>query len=293
MATVSGSFQELIRRIQPLQSEIDAAEGHLATIKTRLEYAFSLKKFFTAGSYGRNTFIRGKSDVDAFAVISLDDIKWGNGWKSSFTILDNFRAELAARFPYSSVYRDVHAIVVEFTDCKVDVVPAVWAEFSEEYKRPIYWIPDGNGDWMRTSPELHNDYIKKKNDESGGKLRTVAQMMKFWRECRNPRIPLSSFHIEIVLASENICYGIKSYADCVTELLQSLAARDCAGIRDPFGICGIIPAVKTEAQRAGATASVKNSRDHAKAALSAALYGNTNEALRQWDIVFNSAFPYA
>lgn len=292
MATVSGSFQELLRRIQPLQSEIDAADGHLSTIKTRLEYGFSLKKFFTAGSYGRNTFIRGKSDVDAFAVISLDDIKWGSSWKSSFTILDNFRAELAARFPYSSVYRDVHAIVVEFTDCKVDVVPAVWAEFSNEYKRPIYWIPSGDGNWMKTSPELHNDYIKGKNNESGGKLRAVAQMMKFWRECRNPRIPLSSFHIEMVLASEDICNGVKSYAACVTELLQSLAARDCAGIRDPFGICGVIPAVKTEAQRVGSIASVKNSRDFAKAALSNGNSGYIDEALRQWDVVFNYEYPY-
>lgn len=291
MGSVSESFQTLLKRIQPLPLEISAAEGHLATIKTRIIATHASKKFFTAGSYKRGTFIRGKSDVDAYAVLSLDEIRWGSGWKSSFTVLDNLRSDLEGRFRYTSIYRDVHAIVLGFSDGFVDVVPAAWAEFSNEYKRPIYWIPDGSGNWMRTSPELHNDYLSKRNDESGGKLRATAQLMKFWRECRSPRIPLSSFHIEMVLATENVCTGVKGYADWITEMLQVLAARECAAIRDPFGICGNIPALKTDAQRETALASIKSCRYHAKEALAAAKRNDTAEALRQWDIVFNGKFP--
>jgi hypothetical protein len=66
-----------------------------------------------------------------------------------------------------------------------------------------------------------------------------------------------------------------------------MAERDCAGIRDPYGISGNIAATKTEAQRATAVASVKNSREHAKAALSAERLGRANEALQQWNYVFN------
>jgi hypothetical protein len=168
-----------------------------------------------------------------------------------------------------------------------DVVPAAWGGFSTEYKRPLYFIPDGNGGWMKTSPEIHNGYIAMKNQESRGKLRAVAQLFKFWRVCRDPAIPISSFHIEMVLASEGICSGVKSYAECITELLQKMAERDCVGIRDPYGISGNIPATKTDAQRATAIASVKNSREHAKTALYAERNGNVSEALRQWDYVFN------
>jgi hypothetical protein len=281
----------LLRRIQPLPSEIAAAEGHLSAIKTRIEARYSSKKFFIAGSYKRNTFIRGKSDVDTYAVLSLDEIRWGSGWKSSFTVLDNLRAELEGRFRYTAIRRDIHAIALEFSDSAIDVVPAAWAEFSKEYKRPIYWIPDGSGNWMRTSPELHNDYLSGKNAESGGKLRATAQLIKFWRECRSPRIPLSSFHIEMLLASENVCSGVKGYADWVTEVLQILAGRDCAGMRDPYGICGNIPALKTDAQRESALSSVRNSRYHAKEALAAAKRMDPGEALRQWNIVFNGKFP--
>lgn len=287
MSAVSDTLQSLLKRIQPTGGEIQAANQHFATIKTRLETVFTVKKFFMAGSFSRDTFIRGRSDVDVFAQISLDDIRWGSGWKSSDTVLANFRKEIAARLPNSKVGRDVHAIVVGFSDLDMDVVPAAWGGFSTEYKRPLYFIPDENGGWMRTSPEIHNGYISTKNQESRGKLRAVAQLFKFWRVCRAPAIPISSFHIEMVLASEGICNGVKSYAECLTELLQKMAERDCAGIRDPYGISGNIAATKTEAQRATALASVKNSREHAKAALYAERMGNVDEALRQWDYVFN------
>ena len=91
----------------------------------------------------------------------------------------------------------------------------------------------------------------------------------------------------MVLASEGVCVGVKSYAECMSEMLQKMAERDCAGIRDPYGISGNIPATKTDAQRATALASVRHSREHAKAALAAERVGMVSEALQQWNYVFN------
>jgi signal transduction histidine kinase len=48
-------------------------------------------------------------------------------------------------------------------------------------------------------------YIREADVRSGGKLRHVAQLMKHWRECRSPRVPLSSFHIEMLLVSARNC----------------------------------------------------------------------------------------
>ena len=44
-------FQTLLARIVPRQLEINAAERHIATIRTRLAEAFVLKGFVRAGSY--------------------------------------------------------------------------------------------------------------------------------------------------------------------------------------------------------------------------------------------------
>jgi hypothetical protein len=182
------------------------------------------------------------------------------------------------------------AITIKFSDGQiVDIVPALFDSMFKD-KWPIYLIPDGEGGWMHSSPSLYDAYIKQADSQSGGKLKYVAQLMKFWRDCRNPRTPLTSFHIEMVLASEEICKGVKSYSACFRDVLRSLAERNCRAIRDPYQISGYISAVKSANQTDAAAASVRYSRDHANDAVSEETY-DMAEAQRQWNIVFNGCFP--
>jgi hypothetical protein len=288
--TISESFTELLRRIQPLASEVDAAQLHLDTIKTRLKTVFAVSDCRTTGSFARGTSIRGFSDTDLFAIFRKSEFTRGGSLINSDTALGNVRQELVNRYPSTPVHKDVMAIVVPFSDGrKVDVVPALFDRMHES-KWPVYLIPDGGGDWMQTCPSLYDAYIAQANTQSGGKLFYVAQLMKFWRECRSPRIPLSSCHIEMVLAWEEVCKGVKPYAECVRDLLRSLTDRECRAMQDPFRIGGYIPAVKTASQREIALRSVANSRDHANSAVQAELW-DLHEARRQWDIVFNGQFP--
>lgn len=289
--SVSASFSKLIDRIQPTQVEIQNAVQHAKQIKTRLEQSYSLKKLFSAGSFPRQTYIHSSSDIDYFAVFARDDMRWGESYVRSSTALDNLRRDLEARYPASTVYRDVHAIVVSFSDgVKVDVVPTTFYGMTQK-NWPVYKMPDGAGNWMETSPELHAKYIKEADDKSRGKLRRTAQLMKFWRECRSPKVPLSSFHIEMLLAWSRLCEGAKRYAECVTELLQLLAHRECQALRDPLQISGNIGATRSFQQRETALRSIVYSRDHAKDGLYAERHRNVQEAKRQWDIVFNGQFP--
>lgn len=290
--TISESFQLLIGRIQPLETELQAARQHLASIRTRLETEFEVSKCFPIGSFARGTSIRGFSDTDLLAVFRKAVFTWGANLIHSDTALEKVRLALAERYPNSHVYKDGIAIAVSFSDGRhVDVVPGVFDSMFKE-KWPVYLIPDGSGTWMQTSPSLYDAYLSDANTASGSKMIYVAQLMKFWRECREPRIPLSSFHIEMVLAYEEVCKGVKSYADCMLEILRSLARRECRAMRDPYGIACNIPAVKTASQRERALASVTNSRDHAESAVSADLRSDLAEARRQWDIVFNTEFPW-
>ncbi len=151
--SVSNSYQTLLTRIQPLDSEITAANGHIATIKTRLQSVFNVKKLLVTGSAARGSFIRGKSDVDLFVVVARDDLRWGDRYVVSTTALDNFRKELEGRFWNTSVYKDVQAVVVDFADCRVEVVPAFFAGTASN-NWPLYSMPDGQGGWMQTSPDL-------------------------------------------------------------------------------------------------------------------------------------------
>ena len=289
---ISESFATLIGRIQPLQSELDAARQHRDTIKTRLETDFDLSSCRPIGSSARETSIRGFSDTDLLAAFRKNNFTWGGSLINSDTALDNVRKALVERYPNSDVRRDGMAIAVSFSDGRqVDVVPGVFDEMYDK-EWPVYLIPDGAGGWMRTSPALYDAYIRETNREAGGKLIQVAQLMKFWRECREPRIPLSSFHIEMILASEEVCKGVKSYAECMLDILRNLARRECRAMQDPYDIAGNIPAIKTLSQRERAQNSIANSRDHAQSARGAELGSDLEEARRQWDIVFNGSFPW-
>jgi len=70
-----------------------------------------------------------------------------------------------------------------------------------------------------------------------------------------------------------------------------MADRACRSLRDPLQIAGLIPAAKTPAQQEQALRSVLYARDHALAALNAEGDGDCQEALRQWDLIYNGNFP--
>jgi hypothetical protein len=290
---VSDSFRLLLSRIEPVTTELELARSHASSIASRLSGEFTLNKLLLVGSHSRETAIRGYSDVDYFAVIARKETRWGDDWKNSETVLKNLRRVLDAGFEETEVAKDGQAIVVGFGggERSVDVVPAVFQGMSTN-GRPVYGMPAGNGTWMPTSPEGHNKFILDANSRSGGKLRGTAQLLKFWRECRSPRVPITSFHIELMLAGEDVCKVGMSYSQCVLEALRLLARRECRGYPDPLGISGNVRAAGTDAKRGSALAAVQYARDHAASAIEADARGKLDEARRQWDIVFNGQFPW-
>lgn len=290
--TVPFAFAKLIHRIQPTPVEVNKAKLHAITIRSRLSKSFHLKKFQYIGSHSRGTAIRAQSDLDLLALFSRAEAKRGDGYKSSTTFISAIRDDLSERYQQTAVRRDQQAVVVHFDGGSqpVDVVPAIFEGVTSK-NWPLYRIPDGSGDWIATSPESHSKFLRDADEASGGKLKRVVQLLKFWRDCRAPTVPILSFHLELLLASHRVCVGVKSYAVCFFDALNLLAQRECCGIRDPLGISGLVSATKTEAQRQQALVPLLYSRDHALSARAAESAGDHREACRQWNIVFNGYFP--
>jgi len=285
-------FGRLMAQIKPTDAEAARARIHAATIRTRLAKTFDLKKFAFIGSHSRDTAVRGRSDLDLLAVFSRKDARWGEDFVKSTTFLRWIREDLEQRYQQTSMRGDGQAVVIGFAagQQSVDVVPAIFLGPGPD-NWPLYGIPDGGGAWLQTSPEKHSKYLLEENERAKGKLKRVIQMVKFWRECRSPRIPLESFHLELLLASEGVCAGVKTYPRCLFDAFYLLASREGRGLQDPLGISGIVPACRTETQRGALHTASLYSRDHAWAALQAEDKGDRREAARQWDIVFNGNFP--
>lgn len=290
--TVAAHFGELLKRIEPTQRDRIIYGTHEKTVRQRLETVFSTNRVIRVGSYSRGTSIRHTSDVDLMLVLRREEVRWGGQLKSSTTVLNNLRAQLSDRYFQTDVRRDRQAVVVQFRNNQypVDVVPAAYHRHGGSTTYPIFIIPDGEGGWLETSPLAHNKFIKDADEASSRKLKRTAKLIKYWRYCREPHIPLNSFHVELLLASENICAGAKSYAQCFNHALEALAIRECLPLEDPVGISGLIEAANTESMRGKVQTAVLSSAQRSYNAVQAERDGNVREALRLWEIVFNYRF---
>ena len=288
---IADRFQRLLAKTKFTLPEIERYQTHVAGVARRLETSFKLHERIRIGSAARGSAIRQSSDVDLMLVLRMSELRWGDHLVSSFTTLDRVREELQSRFWNTELGRDGQAIVASFQDGQyaIDIVPAGFSGI--ENKMPIYLIPDGYGGWMTTSPQTHNTFLARANLRSAGKLTHVAKLIKYWRWCRTPELPLSSFHVEMLLAGDGLTEGAKSYAECLVDLFDSLRSRDCRALQDPFRIAGLISAANTAAKLNRVVAAVDFSADHARAALLAEREGSTIEAIRQWNLVFNCGFP--
>lgn len=291
--TVADGFKTLLSRIEPTDRDLQVYESHRQSITRRLDTVFAMNKVELIGSYSRGSCIRSTSDIDLLLRLKREEVRWGEGYKTSSTILDHVRNELLNRYPVTTVVRDVHAVVVRFADNQhpVDVVPGFYLQQGGAMNYPVFAIPDGRGGWMAASPQSHNKFINDADAQSGGKLKCVAKLIKFWRHCRTPGIPLNSFHVELFLAQERVCVGSMSYALCLNNAFATLANHQCQPLEDPIGISGQVPAAYTEDKRRRALEAVSASAKRAYNALQAERSGNMGEALRLWDLVFNSTFP--
>jgi hypothetical protein len=285
-------FAVLIGRVQPLQTAIDRAGQRATLIERRLETAFNVRRFLRVGSLWKRTAIRDYSDLDLFVVVSRDDVRWGDGYVTSTTLLGRVRDELRNRFPATSgIRRDGQAVSVVFSGGGpgVDVVPAFF-DAPAEGGHPVYLIPDGAGGWLRTCPDAQKRYLDDEDTRCGGKLRRVVQLLKWWAQARAHRIPLLSHHLEMVMASLGPARVVASYSTIVDAAFEVLLRRGGAAFNDPLGLSGRIPAVRTEAQHEEMVRATEYAAYHARAAVAAEDRGHVPEAIRQWRIVFEG-FP--
>jgi len=234
----------LANRIEPMESELLAAKLHRASVKSRMEKAFALHSMRDIGSHCRGTAIRQYSDLDLMVVLRKDEVTWGGSVVSSDTIIRRVLTELKERFVASDIRRDGLAATIAFGSTKqsLDVVPAVFSRFDRNSMRPVFLIPDGQGSWLETSPQVHDRYFAKSQEASGRKLRKVSQLIKWWKHARASSLPIRSFYVDMVLSAHGTCTGAKTYGQCLYEFFTSLSNGRCGALPDPYGISGNIAA---------------------------------------------------
>ncbi len=275
-----------------------ARQSHKRTIEQAVAAEFENYNSLTIiGSHTRDTAIHELSDVDYFAMLGVKDVIRAGSRVRSTTTLSRLKATLEVRFPTTPVRIDGPAVVVQFGRGAVDVVPGIWVGtvgnpgLADKAGYPLYEIPNGEGGWLQTSPRRHKKYLCDADDRAVSKLSRTVKLIKCWKYARSPSVPLLAFHLELLLASESVCVGPKSYAAMLLEAFQLLRDRAGEALEDPLDISGEIQAVRTRVQADALMNHADYAADHAERAVEAEDQGNVNEAFRQWDLVFNGEFP--
>lgn len=145
------------------------------------------------GSYGRNTAIRGFSDLDIvfqlpYAAYEQYNNRQGNGQSA---LLQAVKSSIEQTYSKTSIRGDRQVILIPFTDgITFEVVPAF------VNKDGSYTYPDANngGQWRTTNPKPEMDAIINRNNTCNGNLISLCRMMRAWRN--NMSVPIGGLLID-------------------------------------------------------------------------------------------------
>lgn len=133
-----------------------------------------------AGSYGRDTAIRGFSDLDMiFVLLEALYIRYKNyQYNGQSALLAKVRNSIKKTYSRTEIGGDGQVVVVTFSDgMKFEVVPA----FAKSDGSFIY--PDSNqgGNWKKTNPKPEINRIKFMDTLYQGNLKRLCRMLRAWK----------------------------------------------------------------------------------------------------------------
>jgi hypothetical protein len=132
------------------------------------------------GSYGRNTAIRGFSDLDMlfqlpYSMYAKYTSYVGNGQSA---LLQAVRESIKKTYPHTGIGADGQVVTVPFTDgITFEVLPAFLNTDNS------FTFPDSNrgGSWKSTDPKAELDAFRARNTACKGNLVLLGRMMRSWR----------------------------------------------------------------------------------------------------------------
>lgn len=179
---ISSTFRQFVDNL--IVNNQESIESRFATITNRLNKDFhdidsDTKNGIYVGSYGRNTAIKGISDLDMIFELPEDLYTQYNsrtGNKQS-QLLQAVRDSIRKTYSQSEVRGDGQVVVISFTNDFIEICPA----FRENDDSFTY--PDSNdgGRWKKTNPLPESDAISQTNDEYNGNLINLCRIARAWK----------------------------------------------------------------------------------------------------------------
>ncbi len=172
-----------------------------------------------------------------------------------------------------------------------DIVPCFFTT-TDYCNRNYYVIPDGQGNWKMTDPQIDASLVKEVNQSNSGNVLNIIRLMKYWN--KRPTMPsMSSYLLENIvlnLYSRPLTTASK-YVDLeVPTVLQFIQSEIFHPVNDPKRIQGDINHLSDEDKE---KISKRANLDFIRALEARALEEKNDHRLsiEKWREVFGFNFP--
>lgn len=271
--TASSWLSDLTTYYTPSASQFDGAKSHKDAIETRLDTVLGVYRMFEIGSLRHGTGVWLYSDADY--LVSLKGIQPDSTW----TMLTKVKEALQARFTSTGITIRQPAVVCNFSDGVVEVVPGYIASGGG------YMIADPAGGWMKSFPEEHNNYVNKVNAKHNGGAKKLARHLKIWKYKRS--VPVSSCYLEMraakYLSDDDNNHSVLD----LYYVLNRLKTLQLAAMNDPAGLGSRFGAYSSEAKKQDALSKLDTAVSRARKAKDYYLADDHDNAIEQLKLLFN------
>ncbi len=282
--TVTGSFNELLRRLELTTDQTSTAETRAKGLKDYLDANFKMAdRAFTVGSYRRGTLIRPERDVDLLSPLSVRDY-WQTYKGDSREFLYMVRDKLNGGYAKTAVSSKQIAVVLDFTVIRAEIVPGFRREGGG------FLIPDGQKRWIATNPPYHTNLIRDRDGELGGKLKPLIRLMKLWNIADGHH--LRSFHVELIVwRMWKPATSLPAYASAMMQSLNAMAGWLKSNFADPWSAGSAIDDYLKSDERAQVRRMLQEDYKAAQEAEELRKAGKDEKAIQRWNSVFRRQFP--
>lgn len=201
-------FEKLRAQIEPTEKEKGSISASHTKMRTVLENSTDIKTVdtFLTGSYARDTMIRPLKDVDFIVQVHYGQHKND----TPMQLLNKIRRILRSAYPLTPISITPPSVTVKLSYCHLEVVTAIgFTDNKELFKIPTV---DGLG-WQQTYPNIPNKWMTQENKQAGGLFKPTVKILKRWRDVN--KVPLKSFHLEMLVRIAFNAYEIGNYAEGV------------------------------------------------------------------------------
>jgi Second Messenger Oligonucleotide or Dinucleotide Synthetase domain/Adenylyl/Guanylyl and SMODS C-terminal sensor domain len=208
-------------RLDQLDSRVTAITN--AFIKDA-EMGKRYKEHLPQGSWAHETIINPVSEYDEFDADILLHLEANPDWNDNPKI---YLQQVRAAFKRSSTYKDKlvrknRCVRISYAnDCHVDVVPAVTLD---DGRQVIICYHDNT--FEETNPVGFADWMKERDDITGGQLRRIIRLLKWLRDFKNT-FSCPSVVLTVMLGGRVQFWDTQTtYSDIPTALVHLLEALD-------------------------------------------------------------------